>query len=207
MRVLILDIDPWRKPEIRRIVQRYEGMTAVLEHEVDAQEAQALAFVILVSEKAVREQAQTSLPHIRCRFPNARILILGDSDDAPAIAGLVTQGADGYFLMSLGAEPLVKAINVVARGSYSLPDNAAAHLARTLRAARDETDALSEAEQTLLTMVDEGLTNDGIADRLGLPEMAVKRRLSRLYRRFRVRTRAQLLEYATRKGILPPRNT
>lgn len=205
MRILILDTRPWRKLEITRALRGHQDLTPLLEQDLDASQAQSLAMVILASEMAVREDPLRSLPRIRSCFQNARILILGDCEDATAIADLVGEGVDGYFLMSRGLEHLANAINVVARGSFWLPDRAATHVARKFRAAPDKADALNEIEQTLLQMVNEGLTNKEIAGRLSSSEMTIKRRLSRLYRRFRVRTRAQLLGYALRKGILSQR--
>jgi DNA-binding NarL/FixJ family response regulator len=204
MRVLILDVEPWRNSEVKRCLQRVEGFTPLLEDDLSASDAESPALTVLVSETAVRDDGKRSIANIRISFPHARVLILGANEDKVVIADLVAAGADGYFLMSKGAEKLASAINVVARGAYWLPESAVAFVTRRLRTPNKPEESLNDADQSLLSMVTEGLTNGEIAGRLGVKEMTVKRQLSRLYRRFRVRTRAQLIKYAARNGIIPP---
>ena len=104
--------------------------------------------------------------------------------------------------MSLGDEKLVRAINVVARGSYFLPEKAETSVARQLRAQPDNQDALNDAERMLLQLLHEELTVDEMAMRMNLASVTVKMRLARLYRRFHVRTRTHLLAKAARKGLV-----
>ena len=199
MRVLVLDTSPWRELGIVRTLERANGITPCLER--DLSNTSPRAAVVLVSEHAVRAGERRSIDRLRTDFPDARILVLGDNAKADEIADLVSSGADGYFNMALGDAKLASAINVVARGSFWLPDEAVASVVKKLRAVPE---ALDTAQRALVDMLDEGLTSREMAARLSVAEITVRSRLSRLYRRFHVRTRRQLVTELRRRGFIAP---
>jgi DNA-binding NarL/FixJ family response regulator len=204
MRVLVLDSDRWREMGIARVLDAAAGMTPVLERDLGEQTwSRSLASVVLVSEDSARADARRSIRAIRRKFPDARIIVHGHMDDPAVIAELIAQGADGYFSLDLGEEKLVKAIRVVARGAVWLPEKAVTALAHQFRSgAGSAAPPLSMSDQALLRMLADGLANKEMATALGIAEITVKTRLARLYRRFGVRTRVQLLSYAVKHGII-----
>ena len=202
MRVLVLDSDRWREQGIARVLDRAPGLTPILERELGDQTwSKSLATVVLVSEEAARHDARRSLRVIRRKFPHAKILVHGHLEDAATIADLVAQGADGYFALALGEEKLVKAIRVVARGSVWLPEKAVSTVVHQLRSGNNP-ETLSNADRNMLRMLADGLSNKEMASELGIAEITVKTRLARLFRRFDVRSRVQLLSYAMRNGFV-----
>ncbi|MHB0972503.1 MAG: response regulator transcription factor [Thermoanaerobaculia bacterium] len=204
MRVLLLDSERWRDLGIARALDRAQGINPIIERELGDQTwSKSGADVVLVSESSVRTDLRRSLPAIRRKFPRARILVHGDECDPSTIARLVAQGADGYFSLSLGEEKLVKAIRDVARGSVWVPGAAVTSMVKALRHGSGLTAQLTDVESTLLRMLDQGLSNKEMAAQTGVAEITVKTRLARLYRRFGVNTRVQLLSYAVRNGLIP----
>lgn len=203
MRVLVLDSDSWRGMGIARVLDRIPDITPVLERDLGDQTwSKSLAKVVLVAETAARTDSRKSLHAIRRKFPHARILVHGDADNPSTIAEFLAQGADGYFALSLGEEKLVKAIRLIGRGSTWVPETAIAPIIERLRSAGET--GLSSTDRELLQMLAEGLSNKQMAERTGVAEVTVKTRLARLYRRFNVRSRVQLLAAAIRGGLLPP---
>jgi DNA-binding CsgD family transcriptional regulator len=65
---------------------------------------------------------------------------------------------------------------------------------------------LTQREQQVLRDVVEGLTNKEIAARIGVSEPAVKATLQQLFRKTRVRTRAQLVRIAIEDSLGVPRH-
>ncbi|MFT4193133.1 LuxR C-terminal-related transcriptional regulator [Ottowia sp.] len=61
---------------------------------------------------------------------------------------------------------------------------------------------LSKRQKQLIVMLDEGLSNRDIAERLGISEHTVKVHLWRLFRRLGVKSRTQTLHYARMNGLL-----
>jgi DNA-binding NarL/FixJ family response regulator len=97
----------------------------------------------------------------------------------------------------------VKAIRDVAHGSVWIPGAAVTSMVKALRHGTGATSQLNDVEATLLRMLDQGLSNKEMAAQTGVAEITVKTRLARLYRRFGVNTRVQLLSYAVRNGLIP----
>ena len=205
MRVLVLDTDQWREQGIARVLDREPGITPILDRDLgDLTLSKSFAAVVLMSEATMRSDARRSLRAIRQKLPKARILVHGELNDPAAIAELLAQGADGYFALSLGEEKLIKAIRVVAKGSVWLPEDAVTSVVERLRSNAPASSAatLDADAYALLRMLEEGLSNKEMAARMNVAEVTVKARLSRLYRRFGVQTRTQLLSVGMRHGFL-----
>jgi DNA-binding NarL/FixJ family response regulator len=204
MRVLLLKSEHWRDMGLARALDHAPGIVPVLEQDLGDQTwSKSMATVILVSEGSVRSDAARSLPAIRRKFPKAKVLVHGEQNDASAIANLLAQGADGYFALSLGEEKLVKAVRTIAHGSVWMPREVMAPIVSQLRSGSTPADRLSAAENTLLRMLGDGLSNKEMAAQLSIAEITVKTRLARLCRKLGVRTRLQLLSFAVRNDLLP----
>jgi len=204
MRVLVLDSDEWKDLGIARALDRAPGIKPILERDLgDLTWSKSQASVILVSDRSIKTDLKRSFVAIRRKFPKARILVHGDETDPATIASFMTQGADGYFTLALGEEKLVKAVQTVAKGSLWMPRDAVTSMVHQLRTGAVAPVPLAPPEVALLQMLDQGLTNKEMAAQLGLAEITVKTRLARLYRRFGVHTRVQLLSFAVRNGLLP----
>lgn len=61
---------------------------------------------------------------------------------------------------------------------------------------------LSKRQKQLIVMLDEGMSNREIAERLGISEHTVKVHLWRLFRRLGVKSRTQTLHFARMNGLL-----
>ncbi|MFT4192038.1 MAG: response regulator transcription factor [Comamonas sp.] len=62
---------------------------------------------------------------------------------------------------------------------------------------------LSKRQKQLIVMLEEGLSNRDIADKLAISEHTVKVHLWRLFRRLQVKSRSQAVHLARRQGLLP----
>lgn len=189
---------------IARALDGVPGIKPVLESDLgDLTWSRSAASVVLVSDVSLRTDSRRSLQVIRRKFPRARVLVHGDETNPAAIAALMTEGADGYFTLSLGAEKLIKAVQTVARGAMWIPRDAVDSIVRQFRSGSESPSRLTPAETALLRMLDQGMSNKEMAAELNVAEVTVKTRLARLYRRFGVRSRTQLLSFAVRSGLLP----
>ena len=201
MRVLVLETAPWPESTIVRALESASGINVVRERDVRG--GGSPVAVILLSARTVLNNARRSVPGLQTEYPNARILVVGSDDHPDTIADFISAGADGYFDMARGDARLVEAVHVVSRGSFWLPDHAVALVMKRLRTVPLSSDALTSSDQALVRMLYEGLTNRQMASRINLAEITVRTRLLRLYRKFHVRTRAQLLIELRRRGFIP----
>jgi DNA-binding NarL/FixJ family response regulator len=201
VKVLILESNvAWEQLGIVRFLESTPGFSPVLERDLgDETYSKANASVIVVPERCARHDSVRSLDRLRKRYPCSKILVHGEQSDPDRIAELITDGADGYFTLSSGEAQFLQALQAVASGATWSPREA---ISAIVRHARGETPAVTANERLLLSMLLEGLSNKEMAMRLELAEITVKSRLARLYRKFGVRSRVQLLAFVMKSGML-----
>jgi DNA-binding NarL/FixJ family response regulator len=156
--------------------------------------------VVIVSHSLLLEFRLISLDRLRKLFPSSNFLICGYELGLDRIAEFLRAGAKGYFLLSSEPSNLIKALSVVARGEIWAPRDAVALVARAAPA-----EPLTTVEIAILNLLEDGLSNKEIAQRLGIAAVTVKSHLTKLYRRFGVRTRLELLAYVMTHHLLGDR--
>jgi two-component system nitrate/nitrite response regulator NarL len=114
------------------------------------------------------------------RFPDLRIVVVGSSESEPEIIGCVAAGAFGYLGRDGSLDDLVTAIASAARGEAVCSPRVAVSLMRHVASlaghAGDDHDeaGLTQRECQVADLLDEGLSNRQIADRLGISLATVK---------------------------------
>jgi len=130
----------------------------------------------------------------------ARILVLTtyetDADVVPALEA----GATGYLLKDTPRAELIRAVRAASRGETVLAPSVAGRLVTQLRA--PATDALSDRELEVLTLIAQGETNRGAAARLFISEATVKTHLIHIYAKLDVNDRAAAVATAYERGLL-----
>ncbi len=205
IRVALIEPDRWRSRGIEAVltgttveVRPCESLDQFL------LEAPA-ADVVLVSEAVFRGREREAIAQIREALPAARVLVIGAFDADDQAAPLFAAGANGCFSLSSPPERLLDAVRMVSAGRVWGTREALA-AAIGWKAAGPPEPAVRRDEFRLLRMLEAGLTNKEIAHRLGFAESTVKARFNRLYRRFGVNSRVQLLTAAMKRGILGDRD-
>jgi DNA-binding NarL/FixJ family response regulator len=204
IRAAIIDDDPWRGRGIAAALA--DGRIDALRHGsldtflLDPSEAG----VALVADTVCRARARETIALLR-ESVGPHVLVYGPFECAQDAAPLFAAGANGCFSLSLPSERLVEAVRIVAEGKvWGNRDALLAAIEWSPDPAGEPTFIGSE-EFRLLRLLEAGLTNKEIGQRLGFAESTVKARFNRLYRRFGVNSRVQLLTAALRRGILRER--
>lgn len=140
-------------------------------------------------------------------LPDVRVLILTMHDEETIFFEALQAGASGYILKGAGRDEVLSAIAVVTSGGVYIAPQLAKGLVR--EALNHEgsgelatAEPLTDREQGVLRLIAKGLTNKEIADRLILSVNTVKTHRLRLYQKLHLHTRAELVAFARRKGIL-----
>jgi len=141
---------------------------AVSEHEPD------LAVVDVRMPPSFTDEGLRAAGWIRDAHPDVGVLVLSQHIETTGAVGLVSQGGFGYFLKDrvLDVGEFLDAAQRVARGGSALDPRVVASLVGGQ--ASDGLGALSEREREVLSLMAEGLTNQGIAARLVLTERTVE---------------------------------
>jgi DNA-binding NarL/FixJ family response regulator len=156
--------------------------------------------VIIVSRSLIVDFRLSMLEHLRTLFPGANLLVDGYEQATDVIAAILKAGAHGYFLLTSEPAKLLKALTVIRNGEIWAPRDAVALMSRS--DASGGLDVLSPAEAAVLSLLEKGLSNKDIAGQLNIAPVTVKSHLTKLYRRFGVKTRLELLAYAVSHGLL-----
>ncbi len=129
----------------------------------------------------------------------ARVLVLTHYDGEENIFRAIRAGALGYVTKDAGSDVLIQAVKTVARGERFLPAEIAAKYA-----ARTVGKGLSRREQQVLELLQGGLINREIAERLGLRESTIHVYMAALMDKLGARNRTEIVTHAYQRGLLQP---
>lgn len=191
--VILLEPDYWRHRGLAAVLEEIEGIEVVGDQKDRAD-------IVLLAHRLLTERGPSCIAALRKRW-SAPVLVCGDDRRLTAAADAFAAGAGGYFDLGSAKELLPRAIATVASGRLWGPREALLLFAQRAGGAPDNA-ALESSQEELLRLLHDGLSNKEIGHRLGLAEATIKARMNRLYRRFGVKTRLQLLAAAIRRGAI-----
>ena len=142
---------------------------------------------------------------VRAASPNTQVVLLTSFEDARQIVAAIQAGALSCLLKDVDADALADALRKAARGEAVLHQRVAAKLMDSLRRGSDPDamalESLSAREREVLTLMAEGLSNQQIAERLGIGEKTVKTHVSNVLGKLDVSDRTQAAVYAWKSGM------
>jgi DNA-binding NarL/FixJ family response regulator len=191
-------------PDLRVVGEASNGREAV--------ELAPEADVVLMDVRMPGSDGLTATRLITSTLPGVRVLILTTFEIDEYVFTALRSGASGF--LGKGVEPveLQRAIRLVARGGALLsPGATRALIERFLRgpaqdtgAAADRLAGLTEREREIMIMVAAGLSNDRIAERLGISPATAKTHVNRTQAKLGAHDRAQLVMIAYETGLVRP---
>lgn len=128
---------------------------------------------------------------IRNASPKTRVLLISGAGRISPHAARAA-GASGFVSKDWGAQDVAKAVRAVGLGQTVF----------VAQAADQPAAGLSDRERGVLALVASGATNREIAERLFLSPHTVKEHTSALYRKLKVRNRAEAVQRAQRLGLI-----
>ena len=126
-----------------------------------------------------------------------RVIAFTSHDRASMMRAVFDAGGAGFLSKGLDLAAVLEAVRTVAAGGTSFS-------ARALEAVRDAPRPPSDRERSVMACVAEGLTSDEIGHRLGISGRTVESHLSRLFDRYGVVSRSELVVLAAREGWIDP---
>jgi NarL family two-component system response regulator LiaR len=145
---------------------------------------------------------------LRAGSPATQVMILTSFEDEQKIVDAIQAGALSYLLKDADADTLAEAVRRTARGESVLHPRIAARLLRTVRQpdvkedpAAAALDRLSQRESEVLGLMADGLSNQQIAQRMGIGEKTVKTHVSNVLGKLGLTDRTQAAVFAWRVGI------
>jgi DNA-binding NarL/FixJ family response regulator len=216
VRVLLADDDP----HIRKVVANH--LLADLRIELTAQasslrEGKRLLSlyevdVLLVDLNLGDGSGLQLIEYARQRRPGIEAVVISVMEDEQQVLQAFRAGANGYLLKNSWFGDYPQAVLQVVNGGASITPNLARRL--LLRAERSEHpsspatvpntqgESLSGRETQILKMVACGYTSAEVGVKLGISRQTVDTHIKNVYKKLRVRSRAQAVNCATLRGFL-----
>jgi DNA-binding NarL/FixJ family response regulator len=150
--------------------------------------------VLLMEGSAIRDDALWT--RIDSIPPDCRVVAFGVIDDEREVIHCIERGVAGFISREAGLEELTEIIQSVARGKFSCSPRETALLLKSVRnLAADRRPAPSSCltfrEQQVIALVDNGLSNKDIAQRLGIELSTVKNHIHNILSKLHTRRRGQ----------------
>jgi len=219
LRVLLLEPDLWRYYGIRHILRSDPEIEFLGEMEYNKilplrrspehlkPDVLMLSYILLMDFKLPLLFRMGKL------FPRAHIFVHGYEERIDRIAAVFAAGAKGYFPLSSPPKDLPDALKLVGKGLIWGPPDAVVLMIQQARRQRgvklwgSEKNLVTPYELTILKLLEKGTSNKEMAKDFGVAEVTVKSHLTKLYKRFNVCTRLQLLSYAISHKLIVPQKS
>ena len=147
---------------------------------------------------------------IKRLWPEIAVVALTIHEDEEYFFKMLEAGASGYVPKRAAPEELLNAILAAARGEVYLYPSMAKLLVKDYLSS-DENDirddslnGLTPREQEVLTHLAEGESNVEIGEKLSISPKTVARHRENIMGKLNLHSRAELVKYAIRKGIIEP---
>jgi two-component system response regulator NreC len=141
---------------------------------------------------------------IKQRWPTIAIVALTIHEDEEYFFKMLQAGVNGYVPKRAAPEELLTAVRTANEGGVYLYPSLAKLLVKDYLAGErpDQLDGLTEREQEILAHLAEGASNEAIAETLNISQKTVSRHRENIMRKLNLHSRADLVKYAIRKGII-----
>ena len=183
------------KAQFKVVAKQLESMLAPDLRNMEPPRAQ----VYVIDAHAARPATGALLTNILERYPEARLIVVGERHDDANSFSLLRLGVKGLLTYVEARDQLIRALPLVSNGGFWVPRQLLSGFVDSIltgqgrRLKTDTVTNLRRREQEVLDSLLENLSNKEIASRLNIAERTVKFHVSNLLNKFGVRRRADLI--------------
>ena len=145
------------------------------------------------------------LKELKARKSKVKVLVLTVHNETEYLMKAVDIGINGYVLKDSESAELKKAIRAIMDGeTYIQPSLIPALNAKRLERNEDEEkiDSLTRRELEVLKLLDIGMYNKEVAEKLEISERTVKNHVSNIFKKLEVTDRTQAAVFAIRNNLI-----
>jgi two-component system, NarL family, response regulator NreC len=197
-----------------------EGLRLILESQPDIQVvgeaasgnevvrlARTLHPHVVVMDLTMPDGGLEATEAIKRELADVQVLVLTMHDSQEYFFRVLQAGASGYVVKGAHKADLLAAVRAVASGGVYLYPTVAKqvvgdYLRQARRGATDQLATLTEREREVLLLLAEGRTGREIAEQLVLSPATVERHRANLMGKLGLHSRAELIKYAVRRGLI-----
>lgn len=198
MAIYVIDDHPLMRDAIVMLVRRVRPGSEVVElsqlSDLESAVAQHGEPEILCLDLKLPDTVGISgVKVLRASYPDTPLAVISATPAVDVEEWCREAGADVYIEKSAGASEIATTLRAMLQPEGQGDGEEGESATET---------KLTKRQRQLIIMLDEGLSNRDIAERLGISEHTVKVHLWRLFRRLGVKSRTQTLHYARVNGLI-----
>lgn len=199
MTVYVIDDHPLMRDALTMLVHRVKpGLKIIPIHKLNVVEStvekNGPAELFCLDLQLPDTLGMSGVQVLKAKFPNVPLAVVTSSSASEFEQRCMDAGADVFIEKSNSPAQIIAAL----RGLLVSEEDAAAQDAATPAGPTK----LSKRQKQLILMLDQGLSNRDIAEKLNISEHTVKVHFWRLFRRLGVNSRTQALHFARTNGWL-----
>ncbi len=190
------------QPDMEVVGEAQDGRQAL-------QEAQRLQPDIILMDITMPDMnGIEATKQLKKELPDVKVLILTMHEHEEYVFQALRAGASGYMLKEAADTDLISALRIIQSGQFYLSPAAQSvmvgdYLQRVRTGEeKDSYSSLTEREREILKLVAEGYTNNQIAERLVISPKTVDTHRTHIMDKLNLHSRAELVKYAMRRGLL-----
>ncbi|WP_353238722.1 response regulator transcription factor [Limnohabitans sp.] len=199
MTVYVIDDHPLMRDALTMLVHRVKpGLKIIPIHKLNVVEStvekNGVAELFCLDLQLPDTLGMSGVQVLKAKFPDVPLAVVTSSSASEFKQRCLDAGADAFIEKSNSPAQIIAAL----RSLLVTEEDAATEDAATPSGPTK----LSKRQKQLILMLDQGLSNRDIAEKLGISEHTVKVHFWRLFRRLGVNSRTQALHFARTNGWL-----
>ena len=162
--------------------------------------------VVLLDLRLPGMDGLEALPWFKQYAPEAKVIILTQSEQEADVLKAIEQGASGYLLKSSSAAQITEGIRTVIQGGAALDTSIAMLVMNNLQARLPKDtikQALSKREIEILKLLSQGKLKKEIGGHLSISYATVDSHVQHIYQKLEVKNAPSAIHKAHRLGLLP----
>ncbi|MDB4541580.1 response regulator transcription factor [Akkermansiaceae bacterium] len=219
IKVMLVEDNREYREVIRLALQRDEGFQLTGEYgtaeialrnletcSLHAESLPPLSYIILLDLQLPGMSGLEALTQFVEALPEAKIIVLTQSDRKSDVLRAIALGADGYLLKSSTVTQIKEGMRTVIEGGASLDPTVAKFLLESFQSRlpkKEIAKILTDRETEILHLIGEGLLKKEICERLGISYPTVDSHVRHIYEKLMVHNAPAAITVAHRLGIFP----
>lgn len=197
MEILFADDHVMVREALRPFLLRVDGCSEIHEAgsmaEVMSQLDRIRPDLVVLDLKMPGMNGVGGVRQVKARNPAAKCAILSAVCDRRVALDAIAAGADGFIPKQLSGGAMVSALHLILAGETFIPSLVLQSSEPMTMSRSLEGWGLTQRERDILGLLKDGLSNKGIANRLGVSDVTVKSHLGNAFRKLGIHNRMQAI--------------